>query len=351
MSFSIRAFAPLLVLALPAMALIAALRRPALSPASHPAQNMRRETSSNLSRGAAVFAGIVMPDLLLVTENPALLLNTFSFKPGPPAPTLLDRIYPDLRKVPVDPYGRAASVEALLQLQPSVVLTWSSAAPALLAVGLPAVSVAIATEEDAMERIRLYARLAGELGRAEELIDAYRRGFAGLQAELKPEQIARKPRILMLNLNGGILSSNNGHALVWRRAGLVEAQRRSLGAIDEESVLAIDPDILLLTGDLSLRAVQAMPGLRHLRAVREGRAYRLPHGLAAFPWNIIDLPYYARWLAELVYPDRLAPALRPMLREAYLRELGYRCSSEELDRALDMEQNRDTAGYERFQEP
>ncbi len=338
-------FGPLVVVAFPVLALVIAVRPPMLRQnsdaplAAQPAQPFH---------GAAVYAGIVLPDLLLVTQNPATVLNTFAFKSGPTPPTLLDRIYPALARVPVAAYGRATSVETMLLQQPSAVLTWKYAAPALSAVGLPAVGVATASERDAMDRVRLYARLVNEPGRAGQLISAYRGGFAALASELKPEKIGHKQRILMLNLNGGFLSSNNGHAMVWHRAGLVEAQKRSFGSIDEESVLAIDPDILILSGDLTLPAVEAMPGLQQLRAVREGRAYRLPPALAAFPWNIVDLPYYARWLAELAYPDRLAPALRPMLRDAYARQLSYHCTERDLDHALGVEENRGAKGYTRF---
>ena len=77
-----------------------------------------------------------------------------------------------------------------------------------------------------------------------------------------------------------------------------------------ELLAAIDITSLLGLRD---RALIALMGYTFARV---GAA-----ALAAFPWNIVDLPYYARWLAELAYPNRLAPELRPMLQDTYARQL------------------------------
>lgn len=112
--------------------------------------------------------------------------------------------------------------------------------------------------------------------------------------------------------------------------------------------LRIDPDILLLSGDLTPGEIQAQPEWQVLRAVNNENLYSLPPGVADHPWNIVDLPFYSRWLAELAYPDRLRPRLRLLMRKTYREELGYEASEKDLDHALGIKENSRSRGYGRF---
>ena len=157
---------PLLIAALTLYALVLALTPPALHVPADIART-RYVTDARGVRvplhepfsGAAIYPGIVLPDFLLVTRDPHALLNTFAFLYRSTTSVLLDKIYPELPRVPVALYGRATSVETMLLQKPGAVLTWTFVAGRLDAVGLPAVGVATASEHDAMERIWLYAEL------------------------------------------------------------------------------------------------------------------------------------------------------------------------------------------------
>ncbi len=341
----------------PVIALIASCFSPALVPAR------RTETARTVIdargkavelqlpyRGSVIYSGIAMPDYLLVTQSPETLLDTFSFGGTRTSHSLLPKIYPQLSKVPVLVFERAQSIETMLLQKPSAVFTWTFETSQLERFGLPALGLKTASEADALKRTAIYADALGKTQRGQDVVQSYGERFQALAAELRPEQITNKKRVLMLNRNGGIISTPNGHSMVWRRAGLREAYPfpAMRGTVNFETVLNIDPDILLLSGNLTPQEILSQPEWRLLRAVRNNSMYALLPGIAGQAWNIVDLPFYARWLAELAYPERLPSSLRCLMRETYRDELDYEASDADLDEALGMEQNEGSRGYKAF---
>jgi iron complex transport system substrate-binding protein len=101
-----------------------------------------------------------------------------------------------------------------------------------------------------------------------------------------------------------------------RRAGLVNgvgniaADRWGQVPLSKERLLEIDPDILILPGwtyddprgsEAFFAKTVADPVLRALKAVRGGRAYRMPENLKTTTSQyIVDA---VEWLARTAYPD------------------------------------------------
>jgi hypothetical protein len=84
-----------------------------------------------------------------------------------------------------------------------------------------------------------------------------------------------------------------------------------------------------------------------MEAVRNGRVYSNP----AFDRSLYDIDYRplgVRWEAEVVYHDRLRPAMRDLMRNHYLESYGYRLRDDDIDDLLYMDANRDSLRYERF---
>ncbi len=92
--------------------------------------------------------------------------------------------------------------------------------------------------------------------------------------------------------------------------------------------------------------IYATPKFTALRAVRERRVYKLPS--SAFSTQAVDDALLFRWLAEVFYPDRVHPGLREQYRQAYRAIYRYELSDAEIDRALLLQDNSPSAGYERF---
>ena len=120
-----------------------------------------------------------------------------------------------------------------------------------------------------------------------------------------------------------------------------------------EVLLKIDPDIIVLerTSDVTPQSFCADRRWKGLKAVQTRRVYTRPPGIAFTTTGILEFPLYARWLAELLYPNLMQPELRQVMAANYKRTLGYAMSQEQLDQLLAVDDNRYSAGYGRFTQP
>ena len=135
------------------------------------------------------------------------------------------------------------------------------------------------------------------------------------------------------------------------RAGASVVRSPSGRTMSLEQILAADPELILLL-PLSKLTPSDLYGKRvfeSLKAVRTHRVYRVPVGLQnSFFNNVVDSPLFSRWLAELLYPEKLSRQTRQHMRRTYQQEFGYRISDAELDESLALNENKRSIGYERF---
>jgi iron complex transport system substrate-binding protein len=342
---------------------------PDLHQAAVGALSNRRVTDSrgrvwNISipfRGAVSYAGIVMPNYLLVTQAPDSLINSASFGARSGLSNqLLSRIFPAYarHRGTLDFRSGTGDIEQMLAVRPSAVLVWESLAEHFESFGLPAVSVRNTQKEsEILDCVRIYAELNGTPERAKTLIDSARKENAELARELGPLTDSQMPRVLALYLTAdnkilGSFGAAHVANTFWARGGARSAFSASRDAmqLDAEKVLQLNPDVILLEGPASPTPAQFAldPRWVSLRAVHERRVYKQPRGLDGFMWNIVDNPLLSRWFAELLHPDRVKPELRAKMKESYERLMNYQASEADLDEALSMAENRNSAGYERF---
>jgi iron complex transport system substrate-binding protein len=122
--------------------------------------------------------------------------------------------------------------------------------------------------------------------------------------------------------------------------------------VDQEQVMAWDPDVILLNGfesDLSPQDVYDHPVLSNLTAAAERRVYQMP--LGGYRWDPPnqESPLTWMWLAEILHPD-LDPnwTLRSEIIDAYEMLYGATLTQSQIDGILRVTANSDSAGYERF---
>ncbi len=192
--------------------------------------------------------------------------------------------------------------------------------------------------------------LLGQEERGEALIARYQGELQDLQGALQPQTLADRPSIL-----GMVSPSNDWSRLSARggdddsRAGATDGTKgwAAMGRYDDaERILAMDPDIVILwVGEA--RAFLRDPRWQGLKAVRDGRVYS--HiGPGRYTFDLDNVPLATRWLAEIAHPDRLQPRVRELLRDHYRNAYGYSLSDAEMDDLLNIQDNRDSAGYVRF---
>jgi hypothetical protein len=203
--------------------------------------------------------------------------------------------------------------------------------------------------------------LLGNPDRANTLIARYKQGFAEIESELQPGTLKYYPRVAeigtsLTNLRYiNEMSVTSGGQIYFAPAGMVNVSTRRVGGEDAERVLTSDPDIILLMAWRlfwpshyeSPQEFMHDPRWQGLKAVRERRVYHVP-GYGG-PGGMILRPIYERWLAELAHPERMKPLVRHLLRERFLSEFNYRLTDDQIDDVLNIEENRGSAGDERFE--
>jgi ABC-type Fe3+-hydroxamate transport system substrate-binding protein len=182
--------------------------------------------------------------------------------------------------------------------------------------------------------LRVDAALAGHPELAEARIASYCRALTDLHQELQPSTLPNRPRVLMEGEYKGDFP----------RAGVVDASaERRIPGDDDERTLIIDPDMIFIIGtNASPKIYMQDPRFRGLKAVQDRRVYRWSHG------GLTEKPAKIRWLAEIAHPERLQPKARQLLRDRMFSEFGYRLSEDQIDHMLNVEENSNSAGAERF---
>jgi ABC-type Fe3+-hydroxamate transport system substrate-binding protein len=175
----------------------------------------------------------------------------------------------------------------------------------------------------------------GQKEMAEVYTADYKKDMAQLVEELDLETIQNRPTVLSVG------SSANDWTYVWfggdfdERLGLNNSsdKKRAMGREqDAERLLYIDPDIIFCGEG---KTFYSDPRWRGLKAVREKRVYPGPR---FNPWEN-DSNFYPlglRYTAEVIYPERLAPKLRQMIREKFEKNYGFRLKDSEIDFIFNM---------------
>jgi ABC-type Fe3+-hydroxamate transport system substrate-binding protein len=215
--------------------------------------------------------------------------------------------------------------EELLALNPRVAIAWPAAAQNLAFTGVPLVPLRPTPGNEFFpEMWREVATVAGRGSRDRAIEAAYRTALAELSDELSRTTGEPRPSAVFLwQVTPGLFRLAAGQhavALEFAALGAINGSRalplsgRGQNVeIDVERLMELNPDVIVLSccsgialnpGDLFDR-----PEFRSLSAVRTRRVYRQPVGGARME-GLVEAPLLARWLAELLYPEQLAPRFR-----------------------------------------
>ena len=115
-------------------------------------------------------------------------------------------------------------------------------------------------------------------------------------------------------------------------------------------MLAWNPDIILLLAFETKHPADliADPRWAQTTAARTRRVYKMPLGVTRWGGYGPESPLCLTWLADLLQPDRVRLPLRAEMRDAYRTFFHYAATDDDLDRVLQMNDNRTSANYDRF---
>lgn len=215
--------------------------------------------------------------------------------------------------------GRTANLEQLLRVHPRLALISGAtvgaqaSTAAMQKLGLPLCPVRLDTLADYPAAFRQVGQALGIATRGDALAAAAQTTLNELAA-LRQRVARHKPvRIYYAEGEDGLASECAGsiHAEVIDAIGAHNALRCTDGSrfgmvrVSFEQIMAADPDWILTQDGPAMRAIEASPRWKLLRAVREGRVLFAPQ----VPFRWIDRPpsfmrfLAAPWLASHVFPQ------------------------------------------------
>jgi iron complex transport system substrate-binding protein len=275
---------------------------------------------------------------------------------------MLDRIYPEVKQIPhADELG-VPDPELLLYLHADVVFTWSNRAQMAKEIGLPGVIELWVDSNDPIgsrQRFwRLMGQVSGQDARAIAILDKWAAKRAALR-ESVPQNPAQQVKVAWIHVDRGDWYMTNmqfWNAYKLDSAGAQNAGKgfETMGVYDMEELLQADPDVILFEfqepnhdAPTALNDILSRPGFQSLRAVRDRRIYKVPqHNITNEPFE--DL-LVLTWMAEVFYPNVMPHRLREEYKQDYWDVYHYAISDDEIDKAIYLDDNRQSAGYKRFE--
>jgi iron complex transport system substrate-binding protein len=271
---------------------------------------------------------------------------------------LLNRIYPDLERLPLTDNSAMPDPEQMLYLRADVIFAWRGPADFFKATGLPGlIELWIDDKEPVRSREKVWRDMgeaAGKSARVTALLDKWAAKRAALKMAL-PQDAARQVRVALVHAYNEEWYTTNSNYYIAYKLELAGARNATgdfkfTGKADLEQFLLADPDTILFgfvpEDRTTMRQITDRPEFQSLRAVREGRVYRLPqHTYMNEP---VEDRLLLTWMAEVFYPDIMPHKLRDEYKETYREVYHYAISDDEIDKAIYLEENRSSAGYGRF---
>jgi iron complex transport system substrate-binding protein len=220
------------------------------------------------------------------------------------------------------PHKLAMNVEVLVSLKPDLlfVANWTEAdkVKQLRDAGITVYLTSTGVTVDGIKaRIARVGQLVGESAKAAKLLAGMDARLDAVQKRLAKVPTDRRLSVVDYTVWGSAQGKGSSWDEIVRQAGLVNgvgniaADTWGQVPLSKEKLLEIDPDILILPGwtfddpkgaEAFFAKTTADPVLKALKAVRNGRAYRMPESLkTATSQYLVDA---VEWLARTAYPEQ-----------------------------------------------
>ena len=248
--------------------------------------------------------------------------------------------------------GRTINQEVLLKAKPDVIVVWDWADTGINAeyeaifrrMGIPWVYVKANRVSDWPEAVAFMGKLLGRETRGRELEAMAKQMFGQVKTAVDglPEKTA--PTVYYAEGADGLSTEGRGsfHTELIEVVGARNVhqgkvlQGYGMEHISLEQVMNYDPDVILVKEPAFYEAIFKEPRWKNLRAVRERRAFLIPHQ----PFNWFDRPpsfmrlIGAEWLFSVLYPGRLPVDLRKQVQAFYQAFLGVKLDQRQVAELL-----------------
>ena len=253
-----------------------------------------------------------------------------------------------LEGLPLLGTGSDASLEKMKAVGVDVAFGWPTATEMFpvkqfARIGVPVVFLDVDRLDQYPATFRFLGRLLHREARGERLAEKLEETVAEVRHATAGIPASAKPRVYYAESADGLTSQCDASprseviVLAGGRNALHCDGKSPLAdhyTVDIETLLHLDPDVVVVRFAKTAEAIRADPRWRHVKAVREGRVYVAP----GLPFNWIDRPpSYMRamgalWLAEKLHPNRVRFDLRRETRDFYRDFFGYDLSNADYDK-------------------
>jgi iron complex transport system substrate-binding protein len=229
---------------------------------------------------------------------------------------LLGEWFPRALGLPADVVGHGfmPNVEAILKVDPDLVIQWGDRGDDLIApleaAGLNVLAVRYGTEDDVQTWLRLFGDLTGEQQRVNELINIRNVTYDRLQ-ELRKLPELQKPKVLyLLRAKSGFQAAGkdtfNHYSIETAGGRNIATEFSGFKPVNKEQILAWDPDVILLNSfesGLLPDFIINDPLLSLTQASKDKHVYVMPIG--GYRWDppSLESPLAWLWLGSLFHPD------------------------------------------------
>ncbi len=252
------------------------------------------------------------------------------------------------------------NIEAILAAKPDVVFQTAMKGAEFYEpiekAGLKVVCISGANgEKDDVTWAGLAGIVSGNAKRSEQIIKRFDTEATRLTKEIGAIKIQKRPKILhIMKVDSfepmiGDIAFNQAV----KRVGAVNVTDglNVRGPVSFEQILVWNPDVILISGWPEEKHIPddlyKSPLWQKLSAVKAHKVYKVPLGGHRFQ-GIVELPLFWQWLAEILYPQQIQHRFRTMFRETYQSIYGYKLGDDEIDQAIYMQANKQSAEYLRF---
>lgn len=272
---------------------------------------------------------------------------------------LFGEMYPESKSTTtISPSSFTPNIETITKLEPDVVFQWADQGDGLVEplenAGFKTVCLLYGTQGYLETWVQLFSTILGKEERGTEIVDWMHTEIARLQKELAG---VRTPvRTVHLGQSGDGYSASNKSSYMHYWMELAGGQNMAADNISAENVVSAeqlitwDPEVITLGGfDARTPAeVYADKALASVSAVRNRRVYKAP--LGGYRWEVpcAESPLMWQWAAELYHPQLTGHTLRAAMAEKIAYLYNYEMSEAQIDAALRMELNSESAGYDVF---
>lgn len=236
------------------------------------------------------------------------------------------------------------NLEDIVSRSPDLVLTnptkHSDLSDRLINLGIPAIQYVAETPKAMKEAMLLTGQALGQetANRAQDFAIYYDQMMTRIADATKA--IADTDRLHIYFCGSSPLRAASGdmyQSLMVDAAGGASVSAGLRGYwndVNIEQILVWNPDVIIITsyGGLTRQQILNDPDWQTIRAVKNGRVYKMPALAAAWDTPVPDSLLGIMWLAHVLYPNEINIDLASECRTFYSKFYGYALSNEEVAR-------------------